>query len=237
MSKNPEIDAIRMEENKERILKLSFKLLAERGIEAVSMSNIAKAARFDRSSLYRYFQTKQDLVIAINAYVWGRFTARNYERPGVETQTAAQRYVFWLDSFLVLYREYGDILRFNQFFNVYIANERVSAEQMAPFHRVIKELEARFHEVYALAKKDGTLRTDIPEQKIFSTTLHLMLAAATRYAVGLVYQGADSSPEEELTALREMLMERYVAGKQSQCPADLSENTAMHPLDTGEGII
>ena len=53
--------------------------------------------------------------------------------------------------------------------------------------------------------------TDVPEEEIFSTTLHLMLAAATRYAVGLIYQGGD--PEEELTALKEMLMERYTITK------------------------
>ena len=65
--------------------------------------------------------------------------------------------------------------------------------------------------MYETAKQDGTLRTDIPEQKIFSTTLHLMLAAVTRYAVGLIYQGGE--PEEELTALKEMLMQRYTVRK------------------------
>ena len=208
MSKNPEIDAARMEENKEKIMMLSFKLFAEHGIEAVSMSDIAKAVRFDRSSLYRYFQTKQELVITISAYVWNSFTTRNYERVGIESQTAAQRYEFWLDSFLVLYREHRDILRFNQFFNVYVANEKVSAEQMEPFNRVIETLETRFHDVYDLAKQDGTLRTDIPENEMFSTTLHLMLAAVTRYAVGLVYRGG-TDPEKELETQKRMILREY----------------------------
>ena len=45
---------------------------------------------------------------------------------------------------------------------------------------------------------------------MFSTTLHLMLAAVTRYAVGLVYEGG-TEPEKELTVLKEMLMGRYLA--------------------------
>lgn len=210
MSKNPEIDAARMEENKEKIVKLSFKLLAERGIEAVSMADIAKAVKYDRSSLYRYFQTKQDLVVAISAYVWGKFTAQNYERAGIEGLTAGQRYEFWLDSFLLLYREHRDILRFNQFFNVYVANEHVPAEQMEPFNQVIDTLAGRFHDCYELAQEDGTLQTDIPENEIFSTTLHLMLAAVTRYAVGLVYEPeAGYDPEPELVFLCDSIMEKY----------------------------
>ena len=42
---------------------------------------------------------------------------------------------------------------------------------------------------------------------MFSATLHLMLAAVTRYAVGLVYlRGPD--PEQELL-LRDLLVERF----------------------------
>ena len=209
MSRNPELDAARMTENKDKIVMLSYKLFAERGIEAVSMSDIAKAVKYDRSSLYRYFQTKQDLAVSISAYVWGKITTQNYERAGARAPTAAQRYEFWLDSFLLLYRERRDILRFNQFFNVYMANEKVPAGQMEPYGKVIEELANGFHDVYELAKQDGTLRTDLPEKKIYSVTLHLMLAAVTRYAVGLVYQSDESTAEEELTALKEMLMQRY----------------------------
>ena len=45
---------------------------------------------------------------------------------------------------------------------------------------------------------------------MFSTTLHLMLAAVTRYAVGLVYipeNGLDA--EKELEKLKEALLMRY----------------------------
>ena len=45
---------------------------------------------------------------------------------------------------------------------------------------------------------------------MFSTTLHLMLAAVTRYAVGLVYipeSGFDA--EKELEKLKEAMMLRY----------------------------
>ena len=51
------------------------------------------------------------------------------------------------------------------------------------------------------------MRTDLPAQEVFATSLHLMLAAATRYAVGLVYRSGD--PEQELELLKSMLLDRF----------------------------
>ena len=236
MSKNPQMDAARTEKRKQEVLECSFELFAKRGIESVTMPELAKAAGIDRSSIYRYFPNKADLAIAVSAQVWGRFTAQNDEEAGAGAGTAAERYEFWLESFLRLYRENRDMLRFNQFFNVYVANEKISAERMAPYTRVITQLKERFHDVYELAKQDGTLNTDIPEQKIVSTTLHLMLAAITRYAVGLVYLSDDSTPEEELTELKKMLTHRYVTRGQGAIrtvptdPEGFSRNRACNPI-------
>ena len=68
----------------------------------------------------------------------------------------------------------------------------------------------RFHYMYLKAKQDKTLRTDDPEEKMFSTTIHLMLAAVTRYAVGLVYipeTGFDAM--EELAFQKELILGKY----------------------------
>ncbi len=203
-------DQASIAKKKQRIMEEGFRLFAKRGIELVKMQEIADLCHTQRGTVYRYFPTKLDLAVAISANVWGNFIQWNNDRVKAETLTAAQRYEFFVNGFLLLYREHKDMLRFNQFFNVYVTNEQVSPEQMEPFTKVIGVLEERFHDDYELAKQDGTLRTNIPEKKVFSTTLHLMLAAVTRCAVGLVYQSDESTAEEELTALKEKLMQRYV---------------------------
>ena len=43
---------------------------------------------------------------------------------------------------------------------------------------------------------------------MFSVTLHLMLAAVTRYAVGLAYN-EETDAEAELALLKEMLMSKF----------------------------
>ena len=115
----------------------------------------------------------------------------------------------YMDSYIDLYHNHRDLLRINQFFNVYVQRECVTAEKLRPFISVVDALAERFHEIYALALTDGTLRTDIPEKEIFSTTLHLMLAAVTRYAVGLMYD-AGIDPDKELELQKKMLMREFM---------------------------
>ena len=122
---------------------------------------------------------------------------------------AAGIFEAYLDSFLALYRNHQNLLRFNQFFNIYLVSEAISEEEMEPYLDMVKGLERRFGKIYQKARQDGTLRTDIPQKKMFSATLHLMLAVVTRYAVGLVYND-ETDAEEELLLQKEMLMRRFV---------------------------
>jgi hypothetical protein len=49
---------------------------------------------------------------------------------------------------------------------------------------------------------------------MFSSSFHIMLAAATRYAVGLVVVYEDSNdPESELVMLEELLLSRFTIRK------------------------
>ena len=64
--------------------------------------------------------------------------------------------------------------------------------------------------MYLKAEQDHTIRTDEPEELMFSKTLHLMLAVVTRYAVGLVYTPENGfDPEKELLFQKNMILKEY----------------------------
>ena len=194
------------------MLSTAFRMFSEKSIDSVQMIDIAKETGYTKRSLNRYFSEKDNLVVAVSAWAMESFTKVNRKRSPEKTGTAAETYAFFLDSFLRMYREHSDILRFNQHFNIYVKARGINTEQMQPYSGMIDAIRNRFHAVYLKGAQDGTLRTDIPEEKIFSATLHLMLAAVTRYAVGLAYEtGVD--PEEELMILRNMLYKEYTIAK------------------------
>ena len=61
------VDLANIAEKKQRIMETGFRLFSEKGIEPVSMPEIAAACGIPRASLYRYYATKTDLGIAIGA--------------------------------------------------------------------------------------------------------------------------------------------------------------------------
>ena len=67
-----------------------------------------------------------------------------------------------------------------------------------------------FRGVYEKGKKDGTLKTELPEDKMFAATSHIMLAVAVRYAQGLLYSRNEQDRTEEFLLLKQMILNEYV---------------------------
>ena len=212
MGRNPEMDAIRMAKTNQRILAGAYRAFAERTIEGNTMNDVAKEAGLGVASVYRYYPTKPDLVLGVSTWAWEKFYKKYVDRVSgkeIENRTGAEDFENYLDSFLYLYREHSDMLRFNQNFNLYMRSGEISADRMNPYTEMIRAQARRFSITYQKGKEDGTLRTEMPEEEMFSATMHLMLAVVTRYAVGLAYmEGTDI--EKELNLQKRMLMREFV---------------------------
>lgn len=194
-----------------RALESGFRLFAEKGIDPVTMPEIADASGVTRPSLYRYFSTKPELVIAIGTWKWQEYIDGSRQRfpAQVRERMSAREYVeTYLDVFLDLYRNHRDLLRFNHYFNSYIEKEHVTPEQMRPYREMIEDLVRRFHGPFARSG-DGTLRPGLSEKSVMSSIIHIMLAAVTRYAVGLAYVMPGTNPEDELVLLRNALLREF----------------------------
>ena len=209
---NAKKDAAQMAVNRRKLLEAGYRLFTGKTIDGVSLEMVAKEAGIGVATLYRYFGNKTDLAIAVSVWKWEEYLEQIRQRTDVERQdlTGAENFIVYLDSFLGLYRDHRDLLRYNQFFNVYLQRAGADKARMAPYEQVIGGFAELFRTIWEKGAEDGTLRTEIPWQQAFSATLHMMLAAVTRYAVGLAYQPEEGSgPEEELALLRDMMVRQY----------------------------
>ena len=198
---------------RQSFLEHGFEMFSSRSIEAVYLPDVAKASGHGIATLYRYFSTKAEFALAIAEWKWGEFFRENRKRSPIhnlEDKTAADMLDFYLESFLELYRKHKALLRFNQLFNIYIRSENVDSGTVETYRGLMQHIIEYFHVMYEKAKQDGTVRTDVSETEMLSTTIHLMLAAVTRYAIGLVYEPKDGFDDiKELETQKEMLFLRY----------------------------
>ena len=176
--------------------------------ENVTKSELIELSGIGVATLYRYYRTKPELVVAVGTHVWSRFIASYALLINEDRATAVEELEFFLDSFLELYKNHKKLLCFNQFFNIYIRNEAVSPVALNSYNEMIDRLAIRFHKIYIKGEKDKTLCTHTSEKEMFLSIVHLMLAAVTRYAVGLVYE-KDIESGKELILLKNMLMREF----------------------------
>ncbi len=195
------------------MVEIAYRMFCEKGIDKVSMQEIADNSNYGIATIYRYFKNKLSLVVETAACKWEDYLKENRERrpeEGFEGMTAAEVFDFYLDSFIELYRDHKELLRFNQYFNVYIYAGNVDKEALKPYEEIIRSLKGLFHGIYEKGVLDRTIKCDVPEDEMFSVTLHLMLAAVTRYAVGLAYIPPGFDPEAELYKQKEAIRYLYI---------------------------
>ncbi len=204
-----------MTARREAMLREGFRLFAEKGIEAVSMQEVANACNLGIATLYRYYNTKTALAVAIAQRQWEDYAVQVRERQAREeiaSMTAIERLNFYLSFYIDLYRNHADMLRFNQNFNNFARHEGLTKGQLAPYLESVGVFARMFGDLYEQAKHDGTMRTDMTQEKLFAATSHIMLAVAVRYAQGLLYSADDEADRtEEMEMLRRMIVREMTA--------------------------
>lgn len=212
--RNVEKDEQEMTARREAMLAQGFRLFADRGIEAVSMQEVAKACGLGIATLYRYYNTKLALVIAIAVRQWNdykEYISLQRKEKHVSEMTAAQELDFYLGFYIDLYREHKDLLCFNQNFNNYVQHEGAMPEQLRPYVESINVLARFFDELYEKGRKDGTIRTDLSKERMFASTSHIMLAVIVRYAQGLLFSGEDEADmTQEILLVKRMILKEIV---------------------------
>lgn len=216
MARNVERDKREAQKRKARLMEEGFRLFSRDGIAAVSLQRVADAADVSAATMYKYFQTKEKLVVAISAKVWSevwRDVLTRCAPDELECLTAYQGITFYADQILRLYQERPELLRFSSEYKTFICQERVEEAQLREHLDALEPIRSLFHRMYERARIDGSIRTDIPEQQMFTTVVITMLSVAERYAQGIVWANDHKTNHtQELVFLKEMLL-AWCAGK------------------------
>ena len=219
MARNTERDKREEQRRKNQLMEAGFRLFAQDGIEAVSLQKVADEADVGAATMYKYFQTKENLVVAISGKVWGEFWQEVLAQQGPDGFagfTAFQCIAFYADQMIRLYQERPELLRFSLNYKTFICRQNVEEGQLKVHLDALEPVRELFHQMYERAKCDSSIRTDITEQQLFTTVTITMLSVAERYAQGIVWADDHKADHtQELIFLKEMLL-AWCAGKKTE---------------------
>lgn len=212
--RDPEKVKQEMAEKDNVIMDVAKKLFLEKRIEAVKMEDVIAASGYGRATVFRHYKNKCLLVIALLTREWKKYMDELDSKRPIETIDeipAIDRFIYTLDSYIDMYKNYKDLLILNDNFNHYVTHAVTEDEQEAldKFQKALGSVDYRFHLMYEKAKEDGTIRTDKPEEEFFRITLHTMMAACGHYAGGFVWRSKDGNDNDytsELVELKNMLI-------------------------------
>lgn len=210
MTRNAERDKLEAERRKTQLIEAGFELFARYGIESVSLSAVAKKADVAASTMYKYFQNKASLAVAISARIWSDVWTTSREQQGANTLAQMdpyQLFELYANTIIGLYLERPQILRYSANYKTYIRRENVPEGMLGEHLDPLRPIAELFLGSCKAAATGTPVRTDVSPEKMFSFLALTMLTMAERYAQGLVWtEVPEGAHADDLVQLKNLLL-------------------------------
>jgi AcrR family transcriptional regulator len=156
-----------------RILSAAIELFSRRGLEAVTVEEIAAAADVGKGTIYNYFATKEDIVVAFMADLEARIapTIASF-RP---TEQPVDRI---LADYILLHFRLKE--PYHAFVRVFLAQMFMNTERFLPYMVEMQQyIDPPLQSLFGALQERGALRADIdlPQLILSFKTMHLGLTA------------------------------------------------------------
>lgn len=156
-----------------RIMKVAIRMFSLKRIDAVTVDQIAEAADVGKGTIYNYFQTKEDIVVAFMVDV------------EVKVQAELSRFSRSkkpLDSILAdfLLHQFRLKARYREFVRVFLGHMVLRTEQFIPYMvEMQKVIDPPLESLFRGLQERGKIRKDVnlPDLIVAFKTIHLGITA------------------------------------------------------------
>ena len=200
-------------ERKRRILSSAFELFSERGIDSIAITDIANKAEIGVASIYRYYETKEQ--IAINTAIWAwreqadfifnKISNENYDKlPGIKKIETI------CNVFLDLFLDKPDFLRFIYFFDSYVYRQNIEKQKFAEYEENIKSIQKKIVDAIQFGLTDNTIRVPqgFSENDLYYTMMHSLFSTTQKLSLSedMLVMNKDVAAKKQIELLIKMLL-------------------------------
>ncbi len=181
-------------------------LFLERGIDAVKMTDIAENSGIGVASLYRYFETKTEIVIRAGIILWNRVQADflNYIQLN-KASSGLTRLIYDLGYFRTMFEKQKSFIKFLDDFDRIMLSEKVPKENLVEYEKSIVNFYGPISEACEKGWEDGTIRKDVDLPAVYAAVTHSLVAVCQKYIRGEILPSDDASKAgKEIETLLEM---------------------------------
>ncbi len=175
-------------------------LFLSRGVEAVKMTDIAEAAEIGVASLYRYFGTKEAILIRAGILLWSDLRALFEEvlKDADSSRTGREQVAAMLGVYRTLCRDHKSFLLFLEDFDRFILASGVKKSELYEYERSIGDYYPLFEAAYRRGVADGSLRAGVDPALFYRTFTHGITALCQKLLRGEILAQDDFSSSAEV---------------------------------------
>jgi AcrR family transcriptional regulator len=205
------------EKRKEEVIVSAIEIIKKNGIDNTKIKDIAEKAEVGVASVYRYFKTKTDIVIATAIWIWEKeislLKGQFYEKTYMELN-GAKKVRRILSVFTTAYQENPDFIRFLEEFDNYIVKERISTEKLENYEKSIINLKSIMIEALNQGKKDGSIKQTVDNDAFYMTITHSLMSLSQKLALRgyILLNDSEVKGDTQLNLLIDMAM-NYICTK------------------------
>ena len=171
---------------RQMILEQAVVEFSKNGIENTSMADVAKASEVGIASLYRYFNSKTDLVIQSTVIFWQK--AEEYFIPSFLTrQFSAMSGIHQIEAIARLmiksFSDYREFLIFLNDFETFLRKHKISRDQLIDYESEIVKIKPNITKALEKGLEDHTVRLNYSVEETYFTLSQLLVSFAQKLAV------------------------------------------------------
>lgn len=184
-------------------------LFREKGIDDVKMTDVARKAKIGIASLYRYFDTKEKLVIACAVRMWKNVIG--CIMPNICTQeysgfSGFEKIKRIIGVYKTLFDEHKDFVKFVARFDSYCLNNSVETDELAEYEKMFATLYDDFCEAFDLGIADGSIRGDVDRRAYYLTCNHALMAVAQKLVSGEILEQDNFADSTEIDVMSDIFL-------------------------------
>ena len=185
-------------------------LFLNNGIEAVKMTDVADASQTGVATVYRYFGTKEALVVKAGILLWQdlrRLVENDYSSTEFKCRNGYDQLYALYHSFLKVIKDHTNFIRFIGDFDAYVIRKSIPKEMLAGYETSIHDFYPVFYESFKRGVEDGSVRDDIDPLVFYNTANHAMMALSQKILRGEII--SDDKPGDilEIEVLEEIIIQ------------------------------
>lgn len=151
----------------------SKRLFLKKGIDEVTMTEIATHLSMGEATLYRYFGKKQNIVIEVATLIWEEIYSnlQVLEKKSTGYENVDSFFRFFLD----VYQNNPEFFAFVDEFDLKIIQDNFSCDELDEYEKTILKFKDIFDVYFEQGLKDGSIKGNIDKDIFYFSTNHALL--------------------------------------------------------------